>query len=380
MSVIALVLVIAALWLAYSNGANDNFKGVATLYGSGTAGFRGALWWATGATLAGSLLSVLLAGGLIATFSGKGLIPDEILGAGALASVGLAAAATIFLATVLGMPTSTTHALTGALVGVGLAAAPGEISWATAGKSFAVPLMLSPVLALGLTAGVYPALSWMRRRAGVSSEMCLCAGRSAPVPVKLTGDGCAMVSDESGGLIEVSVGTDAVCAERYRGAFVGVDAQQAVNGLHWISGGSVCFARALNDTPKIAALLLAGGAVSGGAGGLPGTWVMLAVTVAVVAGGLLQSRRVAETMSKKITDLNTGQGLTANLITAGLVLGASRLGVPVSTTHVSCGSIFGIGAVNGRLRWKIVGEILLTWLTTLPMGLGLGALLYWVMG
>ena len=96
----------------------------------------------------------------------------------------------------------------------------------------------------------------------------------------------------------------------------------------------------------------------------------------MTAGGLLQSRRVAETMSRRITDLNPGQGLTANLTTAALVLGASRLGLPVSTTHVSCGTIFGIGVVGGGARWRTIGQILLTWVTTLPLGFLLGAGIY----
>lgn len=81
-------------------------------------------------------------------------------------------------------------------------------------------------------------------------------------------------------------------------------------------------------------------------------------------------------MSRKITDLNPGQGLTANLATAGLVLGASRLGLPVSTTHVSCGTIFGIGMVSRSARWRTIGQILLTWVTTLPLGFLLGAGIY----
>lgn len=75
MSVILLLIV---LFLAWSNGANDNFKGVATLYGSGTASYRKALAWATVTTLAGSLLTLVLAAGLVKTFSAKGLVPDLV--------------------------------------------------------------------------------------------------------------------------------------------------------------------------------------------------------------------------------------------------------------------------------------------------------------
>ena len=66
--------------MAYASGANDNFKGVATLYGSGTIGYRGAIAWATLTTFAGSLCSVLLAEKLVRTFSAKGLVPESVAG------------------------------------------------------------------------------------------------------------------------------------------------------------------------------------------------------------------------------------------------------------------------------------------------------------
>src|SRR6188472_3350606 len=75
---LALIL-LAVVVLAYSNGANDNFKGVATLFGSGTCGYRTALVWATITTLAGSLLALVLAAQLAKAFSGKGLVPDAVI-------------------------------------------------------------------------------------------------------------------------------------------------------------------------------------------------------------------------------------------------------------------------------------------------------------
>ena len=83
------LLLLAALFLAWSNGANDNFKGVATLYGSATAGFRRSLLWASLTTALGSLVSVSLAGTLARSFSGKGLIPEAALDASALTAIGL---------------------------------------------------------------------------------------------------------------------------------------------------------------------------------------------------------------------------------------------------------------------------------------------------
>src|SRR6187431_1472539 len=123
-----LLLFFAVCFLAYSNGANDNFKGVATLFGSRTCSYRTALVWATVTTLSGSLLALVLAQGLVDAFKGRGLVPDAItIQPAFLLAVGFGAALTVMLATWTGLPVSTTHALTGALVGAGLLAAPGEV-------------------------------------------------------------------------------------------------------------------------------------------------------------------------------------------------------------------------------------------------------------
>ena len=121
------------------------------------------------------------------------------------------------------------------------------------------------------------------------------------------------------------------------------------------------------------ALLIAGEAVGPTVG-------LLLVAVAMAAGGVLGARRVAETMGRKIARLNPGQGLTANVITATLVVTASILGKPVSTTHVSVGSLFGIGLVNGTARRKTILSILLAWVTTLPVGAAAAMATYAVLG
>src|SRR4051812_10002332 len=117
------LVILATLFLAYANGANDNFKGVATLYGSGTTSYRTALAWATLTTLAGSLLAIWTSAALVKQFGGRGLVPEDVAASMRFVlSIGLAAALTVLLATFLGFPISTTHALTGALVGAGLVA------------------------------------------------------------------------------------------------------------------------------------------------------------------------------------------------------------------------------------------------------------------
>src|SRR5689334_6173312 len=132
-----LLIILSVLLLAYTNGANDNFKGVATLFGSGTTNYRNALTWATITTAAGSLLALVLAGNLVNTFKGKGLVPDAITAEpGFLLAVSLGAALTVLLATRFGLPVSTTHALTGGLVGAGLLATGGHITWSALTSSF----------------------------------------------------------------------------------------------------------------------------------------------------------------------------------------------------------------------------------------------------
>jgi PiT family inorganic phosphate transporter len=147
---------------------------------------------------------------------------------------------------------------------------------------------------------------------------------------------------------------------------LGLEAGRVLDGLHFLSCGAVSLARGLNDTPKIVALLLAGEALNPNLG-------LALVAVVMAVGGVLNARKVALTMSRKITGMNPGQGFTGNLVTAVLVASASRLGLPVSTTHVSCGALFGIGVVNRKAQVKTILTILLAWVTTLPIAAALAA-------
>lgn len=133
-------LVLAVGFLAYSNGANDNFKGVASLFGSRTVGYRAALGWATVATFTGSVCSIFLAELLLKTFSGRGLIPDEFVASpNFLLAVALGAGATVMLATLTGFPISTTHSLTGAIVGSGLVAVGTQVNFGVLRQQFLLP-------------------------------------------------------------------------------------------------------------------------------------------------------------------------------------------------------------------------------------------------
>ncbi|NOY90189.1 MAG: inorganic phosphate transporter, partial [Deltaproteobacteria bacterium] len=355
----------AGLALSFANGANDNFKGVATLFGSGTTSFRRALLWATLTTGLGSLLALLLAHGLLDAFSGKGLVPVAVVASDAFRlAVGVGAGATVLLATRLGMPISTTHSLVGALVGAGVVIAPGELGFTALGRLM-IPLLTSPILAIALAAALYPVLRRARQRLGVSAQTCVCVGNRevAMMPGSLS----LAVAMSRVSLPALELGEEASCHTRYSGRVFGLNARRVLDAAHYLSGGLVGFARGLNDTPKIAALLLVGGVLS--------PWLAVAgVALLMALGGLAAARRVAETLSHGVTRMNAGQGFTANLTTGVLVLGASRLGLPVSTTHVSVGALFGIGAATGGARKKTILKILAAWVITLPMAAGIAAL------
>lgn len=351
------------IFLAYANGANDNFKGVATLWGSGTADYKKALWWATITTLLGSLTAVLISARLVTAFSGKGLIPDTILiKPYFLISVGIGAALTVFIATLTGIPISTTHGLTGALIGAGLVTVGSRMNFSILGNKFFMPLLISPLISAFLTLIIYPCFKFARVRLGIERQMCLCVGKQVE-SVCLQQDGTAVLKSTG---LALRVDQIKNCQQYYQGRILGFDSQGILDRLHYISAGAVSFARGLNDTPKIIAILLVTNAFSL-------RWAVFTVAFAMLTGGLLNAKRVALTMSKNITKINHGQGFSANLVTAFLVIFASRWGLPVSTTHVSCGSLFGIGFVNKKANFKLISEIVLCWILTLPLAAAISA-------
>jgi PiT family inorganic phosphate transporter len=348
----------ATLLIAYANGANDNFKGVATLFGSGAADYNRALGWATITTVAGSLTALSLATPLISVFQGNGLVPRSLAGSDPfLAGVILGAALTVFLATKIGIPISTTHSLTGALFGSGLVAAGFELGFHTLVTSFFLPLLISPVLAVILTLLGSPLFTRMLRFIGLTKQNCVCVGSQA-VPTPVMPEGYVMSQSTAG--LRIIVDSEAVCVQTLPGSFLRVNGQKLVNLGHFLSAGAVSFARGLNDTPKIVALALAGST-------LDLTWSIGLIALVMALGGLISAGRVAQTVSRRITAMDPDQGFLANLVTTVLVIFASRWGLPVSTTHVSCGALFGLGIANGQARWGVIRTILLAWVLTLPL-------------
>jgi PiT family inorganic phosphate transporter len=376
---LSVFLLLSTLFLAYANGANDNFKGVATLYGSRSVSYRTALALGTVSTFLGGLASLAIAAGLIKIFSGAGVVPAEVAASPRfLAAISAGAGVTVILATRLGLPISTTHSLLGAIIGAGLVLVGPHLNLGVVGKSFALPLIVSPIAAVALTIPLYYGLHELSRRTGLKRETCVCVdgGRlmavSALQPVAAGAGGYASAYSQHTGELVVIASAEQ-CVEKYGGHVLGVKIQHLTDAAHATSAAAVSFARGLNDTPKILALLLAAKALDIKFG-------VLAVAVVMAIGGVLNARKVAQTMSQKISKMNDGQALAANLVTAFLVIVASRMGLPVSTTQVSVGAIAGIGVINGSANRAMLSGILASWLMTLPIAAVSGATIAFILG
>ncbi len=363
---ILILLFLSACFLAFTNGANDNFKGVATLFGSGTTNFKKAINWATITTFSGSVASIFLANELVKNFSGKGLVPNELISMPVFAiSIAFGAALTVFIATKIGMPISTTHSLVGGLFGAGVMAVGTQFNFEKLGSTFLMPLIVSPLMAAILSLIAYVIFRFFRKQLKVTKTMSLNIHEKLTAKItsfKMTNNSTL----SSTTTLEASVNDDTAV---YEGQLLGLSSQKVLDALHYLSSGIVSFARGLNDTPKIVGLLLIINTIDL-------KWSMIIIAVIMAVGGLLNAKKVGVTMSKKITPMNSGQGFTANLITGLLVTTASIHGLPVSTTHVSVGSIFGIGTVTKKADGKMVGKILLSWLLTLPIAAIISALLF----
>jgi inorganic phosphate transporter, PiT family len=376
-----LLIFVATLFVAYANGANDNFKGVATLFGSGVATYKQAITLGTVSTLAGSVSSVFLAAELVRMFSGKGLVPSAVAASPHfLLAVAIGAGGTVILATLLAFPISTTHGLTGALVGAGAVAAGSQLNLNVLGTAFFLPLLLSPLVAVGLTLLCYRLLRGISANRRERENSCVCVGETAALrPVSLIAPAMAFAAAQSAPAavlapvthLGASIGSSTECEARYPGRVWGVSVQRLLTAAHFTSAAVLSFARGLNDTPKIVALMVVIQALDVRLG-------MLAVALAMAVGGLLNARKVAHTMSHKISAMSDGQAFTANFVTGVLVIAASRFGLPVSTTHVSVGAISGVGLANGSVNTSVLRNIVLSWVLTLPIAAAIAAIASWM--
>ena len=257
-----LVFLFVVILLSAANGANDNFKGMATLWGSDTLSYRRALLLANAATFAGGCVALVFGAALLKTFSGKGIVAPETLANNEFAlAFSIGAAATVGLATLLRYPISTTHAIVGALAGSAFALdGSASVFSSLFGKAF-VPLLFSPLLAMGLTYVLWQTgLLWQASRWTASVPVALAAGPQRNVSIPFSGQATSQLEDKG----------------------------------HIASGLTVCFARGVNDTPKIASILLLSQSLA-----LSKQEIVVLIAFFMVVGGFFFSANIARSAQQE---------------------------------------------------------------------------------
>jgi inorganic phosphate transporter, PiT family len=356
-----LTLFALLLALAFANGTNDVSKAIATLVGSGIANYRTAILWGTAWTVLGACTASFVATAMVKTFSSGLIAPGTVTPPILALAILMGAMSWVLIASWTGLPVSTTHALTGAIVGAGLAAFAGDaLIWSAIGKKIALPLFLSPLLALMMSFLLHPAL---RRIAARWEGACLCLLPASRAVVTIDAKGMTRTLFQPTGLGQAVIAVPNQCDRAgLKGITVGLDS------VHWMSSGLAAFARGVNDAPKIAAMVLLGTAATSWPSPSFQVMTFIGVALAMGLGSYLGGLRVTEVLAEKVTTMDHAEGLSANLTTSSLVLIAATMGLPVSTTHVSSSAIIGIGLVKGvaAVQWKTVRDMVLAWIVTLP--------------
>jgi inorganic phosphate transporter, PiT family len=323
--VTALVIAVAMAF-NYTNGFHDAANAIATSVSTRALTPRVALLMAAVGNLGGSFL-----GGKVAATVGKGVVLLPSGSSGLLVVfAGLAGATVWNLVTWrFGIPSSSSHALIGGLVGATLVASGGTVLWHGIVDKVLVPMVVSPVV--GLVGGylVMLAVIWIFRH-----------GR----PTRLN-RGFRIAQSFSA--LAMSIGHGSQDAAKTIGAV----------GLALAAGGFLSQAQA---TPfwvyGLTAAVLALGTYSGG-------W------------------RIIGTLGRRIIHLDPPQGFAAEATASSILFVTARLGLPISTTHTITSAIMGVGATRrlSAVRWGVAGNIVLAWLLTFPAAAAVAGLLYLVL-
>jgi inorganic phosphate transporter, PiT family len=394
-----------ALYMAWTIGANDVANAMGTSVGSGALTVMRAVVVASLLEFSGAFF----VGGHVTDTVRNGIVAPELLTNrpelllyGMLGS--LAAAATLLLgATWKGLPVSTTHAIVGAIVGFGaVGLGLDAVTW---GKVAEIVLswVTSPLIGGALAFGVFRLTRWRildredpiaeARRYGpvfffaVTFVIGLVTLFKGLKHLDLDYDlPAALVRAAALGAVGALLGHALlrrvpVRAQEGEERFRAVERVFGV--LQVMTACAVAFAHGSNDVANaigpLAAVLQAatGAAVEGKAQVAP--WMLAVGGVGIVLGLATWGYRVIETVGRRITELTPSRGFAAELAAALTIVLASRLGIPVSTTHILVGSVLGVGLARGigALDLRVVGSIVVSWLATLPLAAGLSIFFFY---
>jgi PiT family inorganic phosphate transporter len=264
----------------------------------------------------------------VADTIGKGLIDKDLVTPGVVFGALIGAMFWNVVTWLKGIPSSSSHALVGGIIGAGVAhAGLTGVQWTGLNKTL-IAIVLSPTLGMILSMLIMLATSWLGLRASASG------------------------------------------------------AEKTFRALHLVSSATYSIGHGLNDAQKtmgiITVLLYSTGYLHGDFE-VP-HWVAISCYIAIGLGTLTGGWRIIETMGSRITKLSQHQGFSASTGGSVMLITASYFGIPVSTTHTITGCVIGAGVARRAtaVRWGVAGNVMTAWVITIPASASVGALFYWL--
>ena len=318
MNLTLIAVVAVALCFDFTNGFHDAANAIATSVSTRAVSPRLAVLGAALLNFAGAFLSLK-----VAATVGSGIVDPTAVTLRVVLAGLLGAIAWNLLTWRLGLPSSSSHALIGGVVGSAVAAAGfGVVQWHGLWEKVALPALFSPLLALPVAAVLMLVLLWIVRR-------------RAPGKVN-----------------------------------------RVFRRLQLVSAGFVSLTHGTNDAQKtMGVIALALVAANPGQSFHVPYWVIISAAVAMAAGTYFGGWRIVRTLGQRVAKLEPPQGFAAETTSATLLWLTAHYGFPVSTTHVVSSSVLGAGATSrfSAVRWGIASNIVVAWLVTLPAAAAVGA-------
>lgn len=322
---VVVMLVVLALAFDFMNGFHDAANSIATVVSTGVLKPGQAVLFAAVFNFA----AIFVFQFSVAATIGKGLAEPGVVDVHVVFGALVGAISWNFITWFYGIPSSSSHALIGGIVGaVLLKAGASALVFASLMKTV-VFIFVSPLMGFLLASGILIAVSWIFRR-------------STPSRIDRWFRSLQLVS-----------------AGAYSLGHGGNDAQKTI-GIVWM-------------------LLIATGFTAVGDKSPP-TWVVLSCYAAIALGTLFGGWRIVKTMGQRLTKLKPVHGFCAETGGAITLFTAAALGIPVSTTHTITGAIVGVGATQraSAVRWGVAGNIIWAWIFTIPASAFVAAIAYWI--
>jgi PiT family inorganic phosphate transporter len=321
--VLLVVVVVVALGFDFTNGFHDTANAVATSVSTRALSPRLAVLLASGANLAGAFVTTA-----VAKTVGKGIVDGNLATTKTVLAALIGATVWNLLTWWLGLPSSSSHALIGGLVGAALAQSGSDgVLWHGLAHKVVLPALVAPTLAFGAAFVLLVAIYWL--------------------------------------FVWITPG---VANRGFRLGQLG-------------SGTWMAFTHGANDAQKTMGVITLALVTSGHQerfDHIP-TWVILAAGLAIAAGTYAGGWRIMRTLGQRLYKMEPPAGFAAQSAAGAVIYVATHLGYPLSTTHVISGSVLGAGATRrlSAVRWGVAGNIVAAWILTIPAAGLVGAACYW---